>query len=347
MPMHTGAARSIARMLLAIALLVCGAVSAAAADFVVTKTADTNDGTCDADCSLREAIVAANASAGADRIVLGTMLTYTLSLGPADAPGALVAGSGDLDITDDLVIDGNLSIVDGASLDRVFDIDGTIAVAINYVTIRNGVASGFLSWGGGIAIRNADVTLIGSVVMDNSTAIETGARDNGGGISVMGTFDAGSGSVTLATLSLIGSFVMSNTGLNGGGIACVLCSLSATNGSVIGNSAEADGGGIDFLGDSSTMAIVSSTLTGNAALRGGGLSVPFGVSAPSITRSRIVGNTATTIGKAVFSNTSFVHADNNWWGCNYGPGVGGVGCGAAPNGFAGSGSVTPFLVMTV
>ncbi len=39
-----------------------------AATFTVTKTADTNDGTCDADCSLREAIVAANAAAGADTI---------------------------------------------------------------------------------------------------------------------------------------------------------------------------------------------------------------------------------------------------------------------------------------
>lgn len=38
------------------------------ANFVVTKTADTNDGLCDADCSLREAIVAANAAPGADRI---------------------------------------------------------------------------------------------------------------------------------------------------------------------------------------------------------------------------------------------------------------------------------------
>lgn len=36
--------------------------------FLVTKTADTNDGVCDADCSLREAITAANANIVADRI---------------------------------------------------------------------------------------------------------------------------------------------------------------------------------------------------------------------------------------------------------------------------------------
>ncbi len=38
------------------------------ADLTVTKTADTNDGTCDADCSLREAITAANANSGTDTI---------------------------------------------------------------------------------------------------------------------------------------------------------------------------------------------------------------------------------------------------------------------------------------
>jgi CSLREA domain-containing protein len=36
--------------------------------FVVTKTADTNDGVCNADCSLREAITATNANPGADTI---------------------------------------------------------------------------------------------------------------------------------------------------------------------------------------------------------------------------------------------------------------------------------------
>ena len=46
---------------LALALVVawCAIVPAPAATFVVTKLADTNDGACGADCSLREAIGAA------------------------------------------------------------------------------------------------------------------------------------------------------------------------------------------------------------------------------------------------------------------------------------------------
>ena len=39
-------------------------VTVQAAVFTVTKPFDTNDGVCDADCSLREAITAANAGTG-------------------------------------------------------------------------------------------------------------------------------------------------------------------------------------------------------------------------------------------------------------------------------------------
>jgi HYR domain-containing protein len=44
--------------------------------------------------------------------------------------------------------------------------------------------------------------------------------------------------------------------------------------------------------------------------------------------NRIVGNTV-----ALDNETSnSVNAENNWWGCNFGPGVGGAGCAGTPNG---------------
>ena len=48
--------------------------------FQVTKTADTNDGTCDPDCSLREAIAGANRGGGADDVSVPAG-TYLLTLG--------------------------------------------------------------------------------------------------------------------------------------------------------------------------------------------------------------------------------------------------------------------------
>ena len=65
---------------------------AQAATFTVTKTADTADGTCDADCSLREAIIAANIASPnltnnsdtEDTAVIPIPCTFDLRLGYAD-----------------------------------------------------------------------------------------------------------------------------------------------------------------------------------------------------------------------------------------------------------------------
>ena len=66
-----------------LAFILCGfAIHASAATLVVTKTADTNDGICDTDCSLREAVTAA---AVGDTIVFSSLFntpqTITLTLG--------------------------------------------------------------------------------------------------------------------------------------------------------------------------------------------------------------------------------------------------------------------------
>ena len=70
--------------------------SAEAATFTVTKTADTNDGVCDTDCSLREAIAVANGTAANDIIEFNASVFGTPSAqgGTARPTGALVSQSG-------------------------------------------------------------------------------------------------------------------------------------------------------------------------------------------------------------------------------------------------------------
>lgn len=53
-----------------VVLVLALAGPAPATVFPVTKTADTADGVCNADCSLREAVIAANAAPGDDEITL-------------------------------------------------------------------------------------------------------------------------------------------------------------------------------------------------------------------------------------------------------------------------------------
>lgn len=63
----------------------------------VTKTADTNDGLCNSDCSFREAITAANAAPGAQKIAFAM---------PGNCPQLISLGSVLPDIVDDVEIDG-------------------------------------------------------------------------------------------------------------------------------------------------------------------------------------------------------------------------------------------------
>src|SRR6187549_3216809 len=88
----------------AVAMLAITAFSSStyAATFVVTKTADTADGACNADCSLREAITAANTAAGPDIITVPAG-TYTLTItGTNEDANA----NGDLDITSAITLNG-------------------------------------------------------------------------------------------------------------------------------------------------------------------------------------------------------------------------------------------------
>src|SRR5216117_3472105 len=101
---------------------------------------------------------------------------------------------GDLDITNDLTINGagaSTTIIDGNNLDRIFHIDPVptgITVTISGVTIQNGATAviSFVSAdGGGILLgstatigccpRSGSLTLIDSVVKNNTTP-----RDGGG-----------------------------------------------------------------------------------------------------------------------------------------------------------------------
>ncbi len=108
---HISSARTLNRCIptLAILVLFCSPATAVSTPegvsrtFLVTKTTDTADGACDADCSLREAVIAANLTSEADTIELPEG-TYTLSLSAVGV--GLDEESGDLDVLNPLTIVG-------------------------------------------------------------------------------------------------------------------------------------------------------------------------------------------------------------------------------------------------
>lgn len=147
------------------------------ATFLVTKATDSNDGTCDADCSLREAIIAANNAIGPDTVDIPTNV-YTLTLGGANENSA---ASGDLDVLGDTVLSGkgiNLTVIDGSGLgDRLIHVHGAIEVSLLSLTLKNGIAES--DNGGAIFNDTAKLTLNSVNIDNNKTTNEGGLVDKG------------------------------------------------------------------------------------------------------------------------------------------------------------------------
>ncbi|MBI2612881.1 CSLREA domain-containing protein [Candidatus Kaiserbacteria bacterium] len=257
------------------------ATPALAATFTVTKTADTNDGVCDADCSLREAIGAANALAGADVVTLPAG-TYTLSI---VGTGEDLNATGDLDITDDLTVSGAgaaTTIIDGGGIDRVLTVFSGVTVLIDAVTIQNGDPEAGAGAGG--VLNAGTLTLTKSIVTDNT------GENFGGGILNTGT-------LTLTDTTVSDNILLgSNTSGGGGGIFSS-GTLTLTRSTVSGNSTIGRGGGI--YGADPTITITNSTISGNTALNGGGIFNRFGT--VLITHATITDNTATDNGGGIWN----------------------------------------------
>lgn len=120
---------------------------AAAATFTVTKTSDTFDGACNSDCSLREAVAAANANPGTDTIALGGSVYSLTRITPQDPAlddnvvfDEEDAATGDLDLRDSVVIRGKrgLTAIDGTQKMRIFEVHPGVTAAIRDLEIRNG-----------------------------------------------------------------------------------------------------------------------------------------------------------------------------------------------------------------
>lgn len=162
--------------LVLIASLGCPAVLAA--DIQVSKTEDSNDGVCNADCSLREAIQQANATVGEDRIQLPAGI-YRLTLTPLREGLEIVEEdanlNGDLDVMyNDLQIVGagqGSAIIDAEGHSRLFDVHAATRLQLEQMTLRNGRTSGF-----GGAIRNRGSLQLNQVALESNQMLgEVGA----------------------------------------------------------------------------------------------------------------------------------------------------------------------------
>jgi len=273
----------------ALAASTFGVGAASAATFTVTKTADTADGACGADCSLREAVIAANSDATGDTIVLPAG-TFSLTI-----PGYDMASTqGDLDVSQDVLIRGagpGASVIAQRTLDRVIQMHGaTTDLTLENLTVTGGyrddaATDGSTDVGSGIHSAVGNLTLDRVVVRDNSARA---FYSFGGGIF------KSTGALTIRNSAIIDNHA-SGAGGNGGGVFARGSGITITmeNVTVSRNSASDNGGGI-FLNTAVPATLTHVTLTGNDGGTYGGGGMAGDLSGVRVRSSIVAGNTAAT-----------------------------------------------------
>jgi CSLREA domain-containing protein len=223
---------------LAACVLALGAAGPLQAQISVNTVSDELNS--DGDCSLREAVRAANSNAAVDGCAAGQVALDEIQLGAGTFLLTIVgfddaAAVGDLDLTGDTRIVGlgsSSSVISGSQgfTDRVFQVlSGSVELV--GLGVLNGQAGGL---GGGI--HNAGTLTLNSVVLDNNLAHASGSGEARGG------------------------------GIYNTSILTINNSIFVDNRATAGATGTARGGGIH--NDGGTVTLNSSTVTGNRAFSG-------------------------------------------------------------------------------
>jgi CSLREA domain-containing protein len=227
-------------------------VKAGGATYTVTKTADTLDGLCDADCSLRDAVAATNAFGGGTiSIPAGT---YDLTLtGPSEDLNL----TGDLDITTSGVVTiqgaGRDTTIIAGNGDRVFHFLAANSTAtVSGVSIAHGRAPSNEAGGGILSLRSLElkqVTMADNRAGNGLTPLLGNGKPGGHGGAVAKT---GVGFLDIQDSNFSNNYA--GDGSNG---------INAHTGGLGG-----DGGAVYFEGDQDFL-ITQSVFSDNHAGKGG------------------------------------------------------------------------------
>jgi len=320
---------------------VAGVPSSRAATFTVDDTSDAvdvspGDGVCAAatgTCTLRAAIQEANALAGADEVQVPAG-TFLLTLAGADE-GA--AATGDIDITDSVVVSGagsGVTILDGGGLDRIFEVLGGAfrpEVTIRGLTLQNGsvvpdnpllpvgdgggmralnvvlhledlvARANVAQKGGGALVSNSTGDIVGCVFEDNRAANRPGFRPDGSG----GGLSLEAGEVTVRDCRFVRNH--SDDGAGGGGLEVNRTRATIASCRFYGNTSDSYGGAVE-----SHLAVLTFTdcsFERGSAAYGGGLL--FTDTQATLRRCAVVGNRATQLdGGGIYVDGNAVELSN-------------------------------------
>lgn len=272
----------------------------------------------DGDCTLREAIIAVNtqthsgiaggechAGTGNDTIILPSG-TFSITITGIWEDGSL---TGDFDITRSVTIQGAgttcasppnplCTIVNGNTLDRVFDISTTAHITLSQMEIMGGAVGGGFGYAGG-AIQNRGVLSLNHllVIANTTTGDGGGLYNEPGATAIIDTMSFGNNSANSEGGSIYnsGTLTLTNVSFNGG---------SSVQGGIFAN----------FI--SGNAALIDVTMAGGTSEYGGAIANGGNL---VVNRGTFNDNEATTgsggalmnFGSAAITNTTFArnHAD--------------------------------------
>ncbi len=289
----------------------------------VTTTSDVYDGDVssiealfanrgsDGQISLREAITAANNTAGTDTILFGVNGIFTLAsgLGTGDDNNT----KGDLDIKGSLIIIGNGSantVIQGFGSDRVFDLrSGASTVVMSGLTIQGGGDED----GGAMRINSSVTVTLTDVVIRNNNGKNGGAILNEGNLTITRGSLTGNTAVNNdgGAIYNTGTLVLNQvelgnnaaTGSHKGGAIYNKGAATLTEVWAHDNTAE-EGGALWVSGSGNMFNLTQVTLNANSASKDGG--AIFGENGATLTAINVTisGNTAGEYGGAIRVKTT-------------------------------------------
>jgi FG-GAP-like repeat len=247
--------------------------------------------------SLRQAILDANAG-------------DTINFAPALAGGTLVLTSGELDVTKNLTIDGDVNgngtaaiTISGGNISRVFYFGNSTTDTLDGLVMVNGNIVG--QNGGAIAVGQS-LTLSNCRLADNS-ASTSGVPGGGAGGAISVGFN---NSVTLLNTAIYNNSAQTC----GGGIYNSDGTVNVVNSTLSGNTSGTAGGGA-YVRLGGTITFVNATLSENSAQEGGGIYESF--STVKLYDSTLTGNLSNHDG-AIQASAGNLALSNSIVAGNYG-----------------------------
>jgi large repetitive protein len=224
-------------------------------------------------CSLRDAVAAANALTGAT-----TAISFASNVGSTAAPGTItIAQATPITLTQSMTITGpgaSALTISGANQFPIMQVNSGVTAAIGNLTIANGHS---IMQGGGI-FNAGTLTVTGSTFANNSAGGVPSGGNGGGAIF------ASSGVLTVRNSTFAG-----NTSAPGGAINANDGTVTIDRSTFSGNSAlGATTGGAVFI-NNATVTITESTISGNQSAGGGG--AVFNNATLTATNTIVAGNT--------------------------------------------------------